>query len=120
MSRTEDDLIRRTRRVVLATVALLICALIGSVVWWRMCLSHEVNGRLRALQRAGLPTSGAELNQWYASVPDSENAALVLTQAFAFLRTFPDQRSNEVSRFKPPPRGQSLTPEHKVFLADYV
>ena len=62
MSRTEDDLIRRTRRVVLATLALLICGLVGSVVWWRWHLDYELNGRLRALQRAGLPTCGAELN----------------------------------------------------------
>jgi len=120
MSRTEDDLIRRTRGVVLATVALLTCALIGSVVVWRVRLSYEVNERLRALQQAGLPTSGTELNQWYASVPDSENAALVLTQAFALMRTFPDQRSNEVSRFKPPPRGQALTSEQKALLSDYA
>jgi len=62
MSQTEDHLIRRTRRVVLTTVALLICGLVGSVFWWRMHLSYEVNSQLRALQRAGLPTSGAELN----------------------------------------------------------
>ena len=83
MRRTEDDLICRTRRVVLAIVALLNCALLGGVVWWRARLSYKVKGRSRALQRAGFPTSGTELNQWYASVPDPENAALVLTQAFA-------------------------------------
>lgn len=120
MSRTEDDLIRRTRRVVVATVALLAFCLVGSVVWWRWHLSYEVNGRLRALQLAGLPTSGAELNQWYAAVPDRENAALVMTQGFALMRTFPDQRSNEVSRFKSPPRGQALTSEQKTLLADYA
>jgi hypothetical protein len=120
MSRTEDDFIRRTRRVVLATVALLACAQVGSVAGWRMHLSYEVNGRLRALQHAGLPISGAELNNWYASVPDQENAALVMTQAFALMRTFPDQRSNEISHFRPPARGQPLTPEQKVLLADYL
>ena len=61
MSRTEDALIRRTRRIVLAAVPLLACVLIGSVVGWRWHLGYEVNGRLRALQRAGLPTSLAEL-----------------------------------------------------------
>ena len=64
MSRMEDDLIRRTRGLVLATVVLLACALVGSVIWWRLHLGHEVNARLRALQRAGLPISGSELNQW--------------------------------------------------------
>jgi len=120
MSRTDDDLIRRTRRFVLATVALLAICLVGSVVWWRMHLSYEVNGRLRALQRDGLPTSGAELNRWYVTVPDQKNAALVLTQAFALMQTFPDQRSNEVFRFKPPPHGQPLSSTQKVLLSDYV
>ena len=116
----EYDVIRRTRRVVIAGVALLGLGLVGSAVGWRLHLSHEVKGRVRALQRAGLPTSGAELNHWYASVPDSENAALVLTQAFALMRTFTDQRSNEISRFKPPLRGRALMPEQKVLLTDYV
>jgi len=98
MRRTEDDLVRRTRRVVLATVALLTIALLGTVVWWRVRLSHEVNGRLRALQRAGLPASGAELNQWYASVPDSENAALVLTQAFALVTNVAENSISEAKR----------------------
>jgi len=49
---------------------------VGLLPGWERCLvamaisATEVNGRLRALQRAGLPTSGAELNQWYAAVPD--------------------------------------------------
>jgi hypothetical protein len=120
MANRENDIIRRTRRVVLAGVALLAFGLVGSVVWWRLRLGHEVNGRLRALQEAGLPTSGAELNKWYAAVPDSENAALMMTQAFALMRTFPDTRSNEVSRFQPPPRGQRLTPDQVQVLSDYI
>src|SRR5206468_11776996 len=56
------DLIRRTHRVVVTGVALLAFGLIGSLVCLRLRLTHDVNGRLRALQRAGLPTSGAELN----------------------------------------------------------
>jgi len=87
----------------------------------------EIEERVRAAHRAaeakraaGLPTSGAELNNWYAAVPDSENAALVMTQAFALMRTFPDQRSNEVVRFKLPPRGQRLTTDQVELLSEYV
>ncbi len=120
MDHKENALIRRTRRVVLATVALLALGLLGSFVWWRLRLNYEVNGRLRALRATGLPTSGAELDQWYARVPDSENAALALTQAFELMCTFPDRRSNEVSNFKLPIRGERLTPDQVRLLSDYV
>jgi hypothetical protein len=120
MNQLEDAPIRRTRRVVTAAVAMLAIVLAGTFVGWRWHLAELVNGRLAALRAAGLPTSGAELNQWYAIVPDSENAALVLTEAFALLRTFPDARSNEVTRFKPPPRGQPLTTNQIRLLSEYV
>ncbi|PWU20139.1 MAG: hypothetical protein C5B50_04790 [Verrucomicrobia bacterium] len=50
------------------------------------------------LRAAGLPASGAELNVWRHPVPELENGALVLTQAFSLLRTFPDSRSNEIAK----------------------
>jgi len=120
MGRSESDIIHRTRVAVISLVALLMFGLVGGVVTWRIRLSQAVDGQLAALRAAGLPTSGAELNQWYPSVPDSENAARVLTQAFALMRTFPDLRSNEVARFKPPPRGQPLNPDQVQLLSDYV
>jgi len=120
MSKSQPDILHRTRVAVLWLVALLIVGLVGSAVAWRMRLIRAVHAQLAALRVAGLPTSGAELNQWYPAVPDSENAALVLTQAFALMRTFPDQRSNEVARFKPPPRGQPLTPDKVKLLSDYL
>ncbi len=120
MSKKEDDIIHPTRVAAGSLVVLLMVGSIGSFVWWRIRLSQAVEKSLAALRAAGLPTSGAELNQWYPSVPDSENAALVLTQAFALMRTFPDQRSNEVTRFKPPQRGQPLTPTQVQLLSDYL
>jgi len=120
MRRSEPDILHRTRVAVICLVSLLMLGLVGSAVVWRMRLSHTVESQLTALRAAGLPTSGAELNNWYATVPDSENAALVMTQAFALMRTFPDQRSNEVSRFKPPPRGQRLTSEQVKLISNYV
>ena len=120
MSKSQPDILHRTRVAALWLVALLIVGLVGSAIASRMRLTGAVDAQLAALRAAGFPTSGAELNQWYPAVPDSENAALVLTQAFALMRTFPDQRSNEVARFKPPPRGQPLTPEQVQLLSDYV
>jgi hypothetical protein len=89
-------------------VALLLFALpVISFIIWRVNLARDVDAKLQAIRAAGLPTSGAELNQWYAAVPDSENAALVMTQAFVLMRNYPDRRSNEIANFKIPPRGQS-------------
>src|SRR5947207_12584105 len=120
MSETTDDIIHRTRLVAISVVLLLLVGLVGSLGVWRQHLSRDVNDQLRALRAAGMPTSGAELNKWYPPVPDAENAALVMTQAFALMRTFPDQRSNEVSRFKLPPRGQRLTTDQVQLLSEYV
>jgi hypothetical protein len=81
-----------------------ICMVLGSVVLlalclfalWRVMLYREVNRQFARIRAAGLPASGAELNAWRGPVPDAENGALVLAQAFALMRTFPDKRSNEV------------------------
>ena len=70
-----------------------------AVIWfavWRVLLYRELEHRFAAMKSAGLPTSGQELNAWRLQVPDSENGALILTQAFALIRTFPDSRSNLV------------------------
>src|SRR5437016_3252811 len=120
MSEKTDDIIHRTRVVVVSVVLLLLAGLVGSLVVWRLRLSHDVNDQLRALRAAGLPTSGSELNEWHPPVPDAENAALVMTQAFALMRTFPDSRSNEVVSFKLPPRGQRLTADQVQLLSGYV
>jgi hypothetical protein len=76
-----------------------ICMLLVLCVFavWRILLYREVNSRFARIRAAGFPVSGAELNDWCPSVPDRENGALVLTQAFALLRAFPDRRSNEVA-----------------------
>ena len=103
------------------TALVLFALLVISFIVWRVNLAHDVNAKLQAIRAAGLPTSGAELNTYYPAVPDNENAALVMTQAFALIRNFPDRRSNdEVTNFKIPPHGQSLTAEQKQLLSGYV
>jgi hypothetical protein len=100
---------------------ILFALLVISFIVWRVNLAHDVNAKLQAIRTAGLPTKGKELNDYYPAVPDNENAALVMTQAFALIRNFPDSRSNdEVTNFKIPPRGQSLTAEQKQLLSGYV
>lgn len=106
-------------RICLAALVLFALLVISFIVW-RVNLAQDVNAKLQAIRVAGLPTSGAELNAYYPAVPDNENAALVLTQAFALLRNFPDSRSNEVAHFEIPLRGHPLTTEQKQLLAGYI
>ena len=87
---------------------------------WRLWLFWGVDYQLSRIRAAGLPTNGDELNQWYAHVPEGENAALILTKAFELRRNYPDSRSNLVWNFKLPPRGQTLTPDQAELLAGYV
>jgi hypothetical protein len=104
----------------LCSFAVFAIVIIGVFIVWRTNLAHDVKVKLAAIRAVGLPTSGAELNVFYPAVPDNENAALVMTQAFALMRNFPDSRSNEITNFKIPSRGQSLTSEQKNLLSSYV
>ena len=100
-------------------IGLAVLALAVFVVW-RVHLRNEVKRQLAAIRAAGLPTSGAELNNYYPAVPDGENAALVMTQAFALIQNYPYSQSNEVSRLGIPPFKQPLTEAQNKLLVGYV
>ncbi|MGA2241076.1 MAG: hypothetical protein ABSH11_03450 [Verrucomicrobiota bacterium] len=107
-------------RVSVAAVGLVALLAISFIVW-RVNLAHDVNAKLQAIRAAGLPTSGAELNAYYHAVPDNENAALVMTQAFALMRNYPDSRSNEIDQIQSfPERWQHPTNEQIQLLTGYV
>lgn len=97
-------------------LAALTVSLVISFLVWRINLAHKVDSELQAIHAAGLPTNSAELNDWYPKVPDSENAALVMTQAIALVHDFPDARSNELAEFKIPFRSEELSGEKKKLL----
>ncbi len=101
----------------LATLTIL--AIVSFVVW-RVNLAHDVNARLAAIHAAGLPTNGAEANTYYTAVPDDENAALKMADAFALMTNYNDKRSNEVASIKFPHRKDTLTPEQLELLRGYV
>lgn len=63
---------------------------------WRLFLHSEVKGRFDLLRKLGFPTSGTELNDWLPKLPESENGATKLQEAFELKRTFSDSRSNLV------------------------
>src|SRR5947207_593690 len=107
------------RKIIQITVALLL--LIGlPLATWRVYLAHVINNQLAQIRAAGLPTDGAELNHWYASPPDNQNAALALTQAFDLRRNYSDSRSNLIHNFKLPKRGEALSPEQAELLKGYI
>ncbi len=87
---------RKAGRVFQLLILLVLCLF----AFWRVLLYRDVSRRFARIQSAGFPTSGAELNAWRGLVPDNENGALLMTRAFALLRTFPDGRSNEVIKPK--------------------
>lgn len=68
-----------------------------SFVFWRFLLYVEVKSQFATLRKAGLPTSGAELNDWLPVLPESENGAEGLQKAFTLKRTLSDSRSNLVT-----------------------
>ena len=94
--------------------------LVLALLIWRAYLGVTINRQLTLIRTAGLPVSGEELNRWYAAVPDAQNAALVLTQAFALRVNYPDSRSNLITNFKSPKHGESLTSEQVELLRGYV
>src|SRR5689334_13003063 len=89
-------------------------------VFWRGALGWQVHRQLAAIRTAGEPTTWPELDKWYGAVPDRENAALVLTQAFALRRPFPSLGTNQVEEIYLSLRGEPLAPEQKQLLAEYL
>ena len=58
---------------------------VAAFLSWRQGVAGEVHRLLQAAAAAGYPTNGSQLNAWYSSVPDSDNAALLYTNGFALL-----------------------------------
>ena len=90
------------RKLIRITLALLVMIVLP-LVMWRMYLAGVISRELAKIQAAGLPINGEELNRWYPAVPDNQNAALVLTQSFSFLKTIntdSDERLREAWNLK--------------------
>lgn len=56
--------------------------LFGGFIIWNVATPQE-DARVVAIRQKGYPASLRELDAWYARVPDSQNAALILTNAFS-------------------------------------
>lgn len=86
---------------------------------WRVRLAREVEQQIAAIRAAGLPVNGEEANDYYTAVPDDENAALKMADAFVLMTSYNDRRSNEVASIKFPQRKEKLTPEQLELVAGY-
>ena len=98
-------------------ILVLFALLVITFVIWRVNLAHDVDAKLQAIRAAGLPTSGAEANDYYVAVPDNENSAIKMAGAFALMTNYNDRRSNEVAAIKFPARKDTLTPEQLELLS---
>jgi len=103
----------------LCVCAAFVAVAIVAFIIWRVNLAHEVNAKLAAIRAAGLPTNGAEANNYYTAVPDEENAALKMEKVFALMTNYNGRRSNEVDAIKFPQRKDTLTQEQLELLAGY-
>ena len=108
------------KRKLIRTSIVLFVLLGLPLIGWRAFLAVGINKKEANIRKAGLPTSGEELNRWYAPVPDAQNGALVMTQAFALRRLYPDSRTNLIFNFKLPRRGVKLSAEESELLRGYV
>jgi len=73
---------RRRALVLWLTGGLLLILFILGFGWLqRYRTQRQIDGKLAAIKAQGLPTNFAELNDYYAAVPDADNAALLFTQA---------------------------------------
>jgi hypothetical protein len=114
MTRTSKFILR-----LLCSFAVFIVIAIAAFVVWRVNLAHDVNAKLEAIRAAGLPTNGTEANTYYTAVPDDENVALKMADAFASMTNYNDRRSSEVVSIKFPRRKDTLTPEQLELVASY-
>src|SRR5215813_10195949 len=56
--------------------------LLGGFIAWNLAIPEQ-DARMLAIRQKGYPTSLRELDEWYTRIPDSQNAALILTDAFS-------------------------------------
>jgi hypothetical protein len=105
-------------RICLAALVLFALLVINFIVW-RVNLAHDVNAKLAAIRAAGLPANGEEADAYYTAVPDNENAAVKMAEAFGLMTNYPDGRSNIVASIRFSDRRSSPTSEQLELLVSY-
>lgn len=82
----------------------------------------NVRSRIERLRAAGLPTTPAELEVWYAAPPPAENKALAILEAAAALRGVDRNDTNLpwLGRAPNPPTGVPLEPRLRTRMDGFV
>jgi hypothetical protein len=113
---------RRHQRIGIVWLLSALLTLVVVYSGYRLYLAHKIKTKIELIRKAGFPVTTAELNKWYAAVSPEENAALILTNAFAHLvkgnTNSPDLPI--IGRGKLPPRNAPLPPEMRQAISDYV
>src|SRR6266536_1508981 len=104
---------KRYQRIGIAWLVSAVLTFITAYAGYRLYLAHKIKVKIGQIRQAGLPVTTAELNNWYAAVPPEENAALILTNAFAHLVKVNTNTPNLpiIGRGKSPRRNEPLAPE---------
>lgn len=86
---------------------------------WRIRLAMDIHAQIAAIHAAGLPINCEEADKYYPAVPDEQNAAIKMADAFALLTNYPDERSNELYNITIPARTATLPPRQIQWLYGY-
>jgi hypothetical protein len=108
------------QRKVQRVINLIFLSMAVLFIGWRVKLHWDVGSLRAAYRAAGLPTTGEELNAFYAAVPDEDNAALPIMQAVELMQEYPDDRRFEIRGFDMPGRTEGLSSEQEMLLRGYV
>jgi hypothetical protein len=113
---------RRYQRIGIVWLLSAVLTLGAAYTGYRLYLAHKIKIKIGQIRQAGFPVTLAELNKWHAAVPPDQNAALILTNAFAHWvqgnTNSPDLPI--VGRGKLPPRSDPLPSEMRQAITDYV
>jgi hypothetical protein len=108
------EMMRRNRLTLLgAGVALLL----GIWIVSNLFVPHR-DARIEAIRQEGYPVAMSELDAYYPSVPDAENAAVVYTNAFALLTNLSGPNTRIVSAL--PAIGRGLSPDEEDQLKEIL
>lgn len=102
-------------------ILLLIC--VGAFAIFRLSLKSKLQARIDAIRTAGYPITCAELDKWYKILPNAENAAYTIEEAFSFYKTWDKEKSKSlplVGSAKLPLRTEPLSVEMKTLIAEYI
>ena len=113
---------KRYQRIGIAWLLSAVLTFITVYAGYRLYLAHKIKVKIGQIRQSGFPVTTAELDQWYAAVPPEQNAALIMTNAFAHLVKVNTNTPNLpiIGRGKLPLRNEPLPPEMRQAIADYV